>query len=336
MTADKISKAISIYRTEGLGTLAITGWSFVGNRVWNILERVPVVRYFAGVFLPLQPGKSIWTYAASTVGSLLHGQPRDIETAQLSTRPLWIDRASELALCLDCSIASWMLFFIINGPPNSLYFEHRMNPVMGEHFGPSDHTPDPEELLEAYRAVSLWNASRLMLGYHRYEVARRFRSVVDRQLDSLTILDYGCGVADTAVYFGAQGCDVTIVDLDTVLLDLAECRLLKREIPYTVYRASQTESPIEVEEADFDLVIMSEFLEHVKDPMKFLQFAVDHLADGGYMYDPVGRDFDHQIHGQHLKEAKETVESEQYQRLHRENFQRISEDIYRKGTPREG
>jgi len=143
-------------------------------------------------------------------------------------------------------------------------------------------------------------------------------------------LDYGCGVADPALYCGLRGASVTIVDLDTTVLDLAEARFEARNIEYTSYSATQTEEPISVGGQKFDFIIMSEFLEHVRNPRVFLKFTIEHLRSGGYFYDPVGRQFEHRIHQQHLKEAKETVMSAEYQRLHRKNFKHVGDNFYRK------
>lgn len=251
-----------------------------------------------------------------------------LSAVKLYDRHFWLDRYLELRNFYELSDRELLSTYLRNGFPNSDQFKLNED-VNEEYFGDDDDSPTPEELLEGYRKRHFGSNNRFMLGYHRYDIAERYLELADTD-DVGTVLDYGCGVADPAVYLGSLGWDVSIVDLDTKVLDFAAWRLDRRGVETNSISTEQTERPVDLDRDEFDFVVMSEFLEHVRDPQPFLELAIEHLREGGLFYDPMGREYTHNIHGDHLKEAKEVVETEEYKQLHRDSFTHVDGHFYRK------
>lgn len=113
-----------------------------------------------------------------------------------------------------------------------------------------------------------------MFGYHRYDICDHYLEIIDSDEDSWSVLDYGCGVAEPAVYLGSLGFEATIVDLDTKLLDFASWRLKQRDIESKCVSANQTERPVNLPQDDYDFIVMSELLEDVRNPKYF--FGASH------------------------------------------------------------
>jgi len=327
---EKIREGVKIYNEEGLFGLLFSTWAHLGNRVYNRVLEIPILNYILGVLLPLQPGNSIWTLIGQCLCYYIFKRRSPYEETKTREVPMYVDRFTEIYNFYDFEYGTYIAHYLTNGLPNTRYYEYNFGKLNQQYFGGELHSPEPEDLLEGYRAVSFWTANRLMLGYNRYGIASKYIELTDKNISTTNVLDYGCGVADPAIYCGLKGATVTIVDLDTSVLKLAEARLSKRDLEYDSYAATQTEEPVKVAEDEFDFIIMSEFLEHVRNPMVFLEFAIDHLRTGGYFYDPVGREFQHTIHQQHLKEAKETVMSVEYKDRHQACFEHVVDNFYRR------
>jgi 2-polyprenyl-3-methyl-5-hydroxy-6-metoxy-1,4-benzoquinol methylase len=197
-------------------------------------------------------------------------------------------------------------------------------------FGSPGYSPPPQELLEMYDKTSFYDINRMMIAYHRYDIANDYLDITEKHLSNISLLDYGCGVGDPGVYLGSKGADVTIVDIGEKL-DFASWRLQKRDIEHTSIKVQDTENPVETE-SEFNLIIMNEFLEHVRNPKIFLQMAIDNLSSGDIFYDAFGREYTHTVNYQHLKEAKRIAESNEYKQLHKQNFNRIGKSNFYEKT----
>jgi cyclopropane fatty-acyl-phospholipid synthase-like methyltransferase len=253
-----------------------------------------------------------------------------VHEVKLYNKQFWLDRYSELINFYDYSHSVFGWYYLKHGAPNSRYFKKHGQRLERKYFFPPETSPSPEQLLEGYQNIHFYVSNRLLLGYHRYDIAQRCRDLIQEDdLSNTSVLDYGCGVTDPGVYLGQSGANVTIVDLDTRYFNLAIWRLEQRGIDHEAIRAEQTERPVDISEK-FDCIIMSEFLEHVRNPRPFLELAVEQLVDDGIFYDPVGREYTHTVSTQHLKEAKTVVESEEYQRFHEGHFEHIGGNFWRK------
>ena len=94
---------------------------------------------------------------------------------------------------------------------------------------------------------------------------------------ALRVLDVGCGNgSQLALPLARHGAAVTGVDTDAK--SIAHARELARD---THSARFETTSVNELSEGVFDVVILSEVLEHVNNPGEFLRTAVKHLTEGG-------------------------------------------------------
>ena len=178
-----------------------------------------------------------------------------------------------------------------------------------------------------YQITDFMYANRLMLSYHRYdtgyyalEVFQKLKNEVDYK--KLYALDYGCGVADPALFLALHGLKVTVVDLDTDKFRFAKQRFVERGLDVTAIAATQAKKPVYLpDNIKYDLIIMSEFLEHTYSPRTFLEFAMSHLKTGGLFYDTLGPVYRHtDTDGDHLKEAKFEIEHSDYRDYYLENL----------------
>ena len=305
--------AIRKYRSDGMVSVVNAGFRFG----WNRMKRLPFLHYLSPIEFLLTPNL------------------RYVEETKLYDKHFWLDRYFELKNYYQLSHYELLKIYLSVGFPNHPHWARKMHARAGvdEYFGDEQYSPPPKELLEGYRKKHFESNNRFMLGYHRYDIAEEYLNLVDEgiNLSDVSILDYGCGVADPALYLATLGADATIVDLDTKVLDFAIWRFEQRSIEHQHFRAEQTEFPVDIQiDHEFDFIVMNEFLEHVRNPMVFLEFAIDNIRSGGVFYDPVGREYTHSVGGDHLKEAKDVVESDEYQRLHHEAFDRIKGHYYQK------
>lgn len=306
-------RAYEKYQSEGLRSTLIAATRQLSN---SPIGRNPYTNYVCSIQYLISPD-----------------YPRVKET-KLYGKQFWYDRFLELSNYYGYPKSRFLEFYRENGLPNTLRFNHEAREVNQRYFGDEDTSPSPESMLEGYRRIHFFASNRGMLAYDRYSIARDYIEFGGRDIpiEDQTILDYGCGVADPPIYLNLYGANVDIVDLDTKVLDFASWRLDQRGIDHDVYRAEQTEEPVEVDKEKYGFIIMAGFLEHVGDPSVFLKFAIEKLKPGGILYDPVGREYTHDITEQHLRDAKEVVESEEYQRLHREHFDKMDQSPFWKRT----
>jgi SAM-dependent methyltransferase len=105
-------------------------------------------------------------------------------------------------------------------------------------------------------------------------IAERFS---DRDPGAVRILDIGCGNGSwVALPLARCGYDVTGIDLHQPSIDTA--RSLARGLPNAHFAVGTVE---ELKEAGFDVIILSEVLEHVHEPEALLRTGAAQLGPGG-------------------------------------------------------
>lgn len=305
-----LQRVIEIYSTEGLYEVIIAGWKYINYNIITTISYIPVIHYL-----------TVYTKVRS---------PNIGLDVNMYCGHFWYDRYLEIKNYYGKDDIYFLKLFIKYGFPNRSKFAKRV--IKNEtsiDFGGPNHSPSPDQLLEYYNETAFYDVNRMMLAYHRYDIAKKSldSSNVDN-VDNISLLDYGCGMADPGVYLGLMGANVTIVDLGEKL-DFASWRLQQRGIKHSAIKPEQTETPAEID-SNFDIIIMNEFLEHVRNPKLFLNMVINNISPGGIFYDAFGREYTHSVGWQHLKEAKQTVKSEQYKKLHRDNFKHIKGNIYKK------
>lgn len=98
-----------------------------------------------------------------------------------------------------------------------------------------------------------------------------------RPADSLRVLDVGCGNgSELALPLARLGFQVTGIDIHAPSIDHA--RQLGEGVPNLTYICGRIE---ELKSPPYDVVILSEVLEHLREPRSLLSAAIEHLDKNG-------------------------------------------------------
>lgn len=271
----------------------------------------PVIRYISGTMVQLPTGQTNTTFF--TCNRNIQDDSR-YEMTKINKRlSLYRDRLEELRSFFQLGWLRFIGHCLANGTPNTNYYQFRKL----DHF--EKIGTDKQSLKKAYESASFMYASRLMLAYHGYDIGLKAGEIASRFLSTgeagLRVLDYGCGVADSSLILALRGAAVTIVDLDDDKFSFAKSRFRKRGLEITSISTKQTEYPVSLE-GKYNFVILSEFLEHVRNPRLFLEHVLAHMEKNSIVYDSLGPTHEYDIYGDHLKEAKEQIESTDYSSFH--------------------
>lgn len=124
------------------------------------------------------------------------------------------------------------------------------------------------------------------------EAVARFRSIRDRAIlilaanarstSKLQVLDVGCGAGTQSFLWAELGHDVTGLDVNGPLIEVARRRATERgfEIRFDVGTATALPHP----DASMDVCLMPELLEHVRDWKSCVDEAIRVLKPGGLLY----------------------------------------------------
>jgi 2-polyprenyl-3-methyl-5-hydroxy-6-metoxy-1,4-benzoquinol methylase len=291
------------------------------QKLKNLIKRIPGINYAMGTLIQRNSGKQNATFF-SFRANFLNNSNWDITKID-KNRDIYFDRLFEIKTFYHISIPQLIIHYLRNGTPNTNYYKYRMLTYF-DTIG-----KDKDTLKKSYDASDFMYAQRLMLRYHNYNIGKKandiFRRLGNSSLKDVKVLDYGCGIADPSLLLALYGANVTIVDLDTKKFKFAQARFKQRNLKVYSISAKQTEIPCDIpEDLEFDLIIMAEFLEHVRNPRLFLEFAISRLKDGGIIYDSLGSEHKHGIGGDHLEEAKYEIETTDYKEYFLENLQPIN------------
>lgn len=281
-----------------------------------LLKNAPVIgsaiKYFKGTCIQPTCGKqnsTFFNYSRNIVDC------KEYEKTKVHKESsLYKDRYNEVKKFFNKNDSEMLLHFIINGTPNTNYYKYKMHKIF-ERIG-----LDREKLKKAYENAAFMYVNRLMLRYHNYDIGGKILEIITTQSRSpqaIKVLDYGCGVADISLYLALHGAKVTLVDLDDKKFEFTLWRFDHRNMKIKSKKAYQTEKPVDLGDEKFDAIVMAEFLEHVREPRLFLEFALDHLNEDGLFYDSLGPVHNHGIGGDHLREAKHLIETTDYSEFHR-------------------
>ena len=235
--------------------------------------------------------------------------------------PIFRDRLGEVRSFYGISLVKLIRHFLVYGTPNSRYFKGKLASQF-------EGQTSPEYLKAAYGKAALLYSMRLMLCYQRYSDIEPFieHAGLCRKNTPLEVLDYGCGVADIGLILAHFGCKVTIADLDDKKLDFGQWRFTQRGLKPKVIRITSTEEYPCLGNQAYDVIIASELLEHVRDPLKLLRNFTQALKIGGYMYETLGTVYPFDMaRGDHLEKAKTIVESRQYCDYYKSHYKNLGE-----------
>ncbi len=154
-------------------------------------------------------------------------------------------------------------------------------------------TPVPSNLAKAYEKVLPSHASRwyrnLYRAIIRSDSGTQLRFTFDRGYKFLNLatmanltndsrlLDVGCGIGDWMLLFRRMSFDVYGVDMNPKAVEVAASR------GFDVFGGTIDDYLEKGTSESFDIIILSQLLEHLQDPIGMLTSLKSKLNDGGYL-----------------------------------------------------
>ena len=135
------------------------------------------------------------------------------------------------------------------------------------------------------------------------------------------ILDYGCGVATHSIACAQLGCESHIMDISTIMLQVASSRFERRNLNYTAHLKNQT-----IPYNYFDTIICTDVIEHVPNPNNMLMGFIKFLKIGGIAHLHISPHVCYERG--HLKQAID-IWGGKCQDILKKHFEKISENNYR-------
>lgn len=277
----------------------------------------PATLYISGNFIQSKTGKKNSTIFNFT-GNIPDDPTFEITKIDKSKR-LYSDRFQEVKDFFGKNMLQIILHYIRNGTPNTAYYRRQLASVF------ETSVLSEINLKRSYEKAAFMYVNRLMLRYHNYDIGKNALSIaklLNIQPEELRVCDYGCGAADPSLFLALHGADITIVDLDDSKFEFCRSRFEKRNLTVKAFAAKQTESPVCAIGSDkLHFIFMAEFLEHVRNPRLFLEFALERLDDKtGVLYDSLGSVYNHSIGGDHLFETKQVMDNSDYKEYFERNL----------------
>jgi 2-polyprenyl-6-hydroxyphenyl methylase/3-demethylubiquinone-9 3-methyltransferase len=112
------------------------------------------------------------------------------------------------------------------------------------------------------------------------------KSFLEKNLDlqSMTVLDVGCGGGLWTAYFAKTCRDVIGVDVRPHVVDAAKLYLGRLGLAGNNVRLLAGCTPEVVQHCDFDLIFLKDVIEHIEDDVAFLRSLLSLLGDDGRIY----------------------------------------------------
>ncbi len=145
-----------------------------------------------------------------------------------------------------------------------------------------------EALFDHYRQNNLRSAvAGMCLDTSVYEsgfcLIQYLNSFYPRKMrDRVTVLDYGCGMADLAIAFASQGYRVRIADISGGPIDFARWRLEERGYDFEAIEITESNPCPDL--GRNDIVLASSVLEYVRNPLKLVQNMDCSIPSGGFLW----------------------------------------------------
>lgn len=94
----------------------------------------------------------------------------------------------------------------------------------------------------------------------------------------LRVLDIGCGTGNISLAVARAGCEVTGIDVDKASVEYAQ----RRNIPRATFLVGNAQD-LQLRE-EYEVIICSEVLEHLKQPEKLMEFMGKHVYADGFVF----------------------------------------------------
>ena len=135
------------------------------------------------------------------------------------------------------------------------------------------------------------------------------------------VLEYGCGVSTHGIACAQRGCEVHAVDISEAMINVSKKRYELRSLPVTIINSDEI-----LADNSYDIILCTDVLEHVPDPVSLLNKFVKCMKIGGiaHLHCSSMKNYNKG----HLPEAIDMWFSEGVKIL-REKFEKISEYNYK-------
>jgi 2-polyprenyl-6-hydroxyphenyl methylase/3-demethylubiquinone-9 3-methyltransferase len=143
---------------------------------------------------------------------------------------------------------------------------------------------DPTELAKfAALAAHWWDAQGELKTLHQINPLRLGYISQKVQLAHKNIIDIGCGGGILAESMAQQGANVTGIDMNKPVIEVAKLHQL--ESGTTVeYHHTSAEAFADAHPAHYDVVTCLEMLEHVPDPLAIVKACAQLVKPGGHLF----------------------------------------------------
>jgi len=234
--------------------------------------------------------------------------------------PLFLDREREIIEYFHIPRDKLWAVYLTKGFPNTIRFRRYLDSFFKE----ASSSP---LLKTAYAQAAFPYSVRLMLAFEEYSRVTKYLETLlalhkkgDTSLKTWSVLDYGCGVSDVGILLSLLGAQVTICDLDDQKLSFAGWRFQRRNLDVKVIAITENTQIPDFGKRVYDLIVATEILEHVPNPLRSLRALTESLKPGGLLFDSLGGRFDRKSGGDHLAEALVIGKSQNYQTFYKENY----------------
>lgn len=157
-----------------------------------------------------------------------------------------------------------------------------MNDLTANRF--MNHNYDQEELSKfAALASHWWDADGELKTLHQINPLRLGYISKIVSLSGKSVIDIGCGGGILAESMSFKGANVTGIDLNKSVIDVAKLHQLE-SAANVEYLHLSTESIAAERPAQYDVVTCLEMLEHVPDPASIIQACAQLVKPGGHVF----------------------------------------------------
>jgi len=143
---------------------------------------------------------------------------------------------------------------------------------------------DPQELAKfAELSVHWWDPNGELKTLHQINPLRLNYIAEKINLVGKSVIDVGCGGGILSESMALQGAQVTGIDLNKPLIDIAKLHQLESGTTVS-YQCISVEEMAKQHPAEYDIVTCLEMLEHVPDPASIIQACSMLLKPGGHIF----------------------------------------------------
>ncbi len=154
-----------------------------------------------------------------------------------------------------------------------------------EQWGDLPANPTAEQLKEFYQRNHSWVPGLLWYSYlqaegYAWPAAAMIANDLSTRLERGAVLDFGAGVASTALMFHQLGYQVSLADISSPLLDFARYRCEVRQVPAGFVDLRHEDPPAD----SYDVVVAIQTMAHVPDVGATARTLHRSLRADGYLY----------------------------------------------------